>query len=104
VALLRGIIHSAGDGPQTASFVQCIREGRLADKWAPMIRELSKAVLSPPDAASAVVRNFMTAAAGQEVAAQSGVDASTFETMVHLSGDAPGPQQLAEALRRGAIQ
>jgi hypothetical protein len=104
VAQLRGIIPAAGDGPQTASFVQGIREGRLADKWAPMIRELSKAVLSPPDAASAVVRNFMTAAAGQEVAAQSGVDASTFETMVHLSGDAPGPQQLAEALRRGAIQ
>lgn len=103
VALLRGIIPEAGDGPATASFIQGIREGRLADKWAPMIRELSKAVLSPPDAASAVVRGFLSDAEGVAVAAKSGVDPATFQTMVELSGDAPGPQQLAEALRRGAI-
>lgn len=103
VALLRGIIPEAGDGPQTASFIQGIREGRLADKWAPMIRELSAAVLSPPDAASAVVRGFLALADGEATAAKSGVSADVFRTMVELSGDAPGPQQLAEALRRGAI-
>jgi len=103
VALLRGIIPEAGDGPQTASFIQGIREGRLADKWAPMIRELSQAVLSPPDAASAVVRNFITAGQGATEAAKSGVSADIFATLVQLSADAPGPQQLAEALRRGAI-
>lgn len=103
-ALLRGIIPESGAGADTASFAQGIREGRLADKWAPMIQALSVAVLSAPDAASAVVRNFLTAADGEAVAAKSGVDPATFATLVHLSGDAPGPQQLAEALRRGAIQ
>lgn len=103
-ALLRGIIPESGAGADTASFAQGIREGRLADKWAPMIQALSVAVLSAPDAASAVVRNFLTTPEGQAVAAKSGVDASTFDVLVHLSGDAPGPQQLAEALRRGAIQ
>ncbi|MGH9622521.1 MAG: hypothetical protein ACRD45_22790 [Bryobacteraceae bacterium] len=103
VALLRGIIPEAGSGPDAASFIQGIREGRLADKWAPMIRELSTAILSPPDAASAVVRNFMSATAGEAEAAKSGVGAATFQTLVSLSGDAPGPQQLAEALRRGSI-
>lgn len=103
VALLRGIIPEAGDGADAASFIQGIREGRLADKWAPMIRDLTTAVLSPPDAASAVVRNFLTSAAGESAAAKSGVDAGTFATLVQLSGDAPGPQQLAEALRRGSI-
>ena len=103
VALLRGIIPEAGNGADTASFIQGIREGRLADKWAPMIRELSHVILSPPDAAAAVVRGFLSEADGQAAAAKSGVDAATFATMVHLSGDAPGPQQLAEALRRGAI-
>lgn len=102
-ALLRGIIPESGAGADTASFAQGIREGRLADKWAPMIQALSEAVLSAPDAASAVVRNFMTDADGQAVAAKSGVTPETFATLVHLSGDAPGPQQLAEALRRGAI-
>lgn len=102
-ALLRGIIPESGGGPDTASFEQGIREGRLGDKWAPMIRELSTAILSAPDAAAAVVRNFMTTGEGEAVAAKSGVSADTFATLVHLSGDAPGPLQLAEALRRGTI-
>jgi len=102
-ALLRGIIPKAGGGPGTASFEQGIREGRLSDKWTPMMEALSTAILSAPDAAAAVVRNFLSSAEGQAVAAKSGVSADTFATLVHLSGDAPGPQQLAEALRRGAI-
>lgn len=102
-ALLRGIIPAAGDGPQAVSFIQGIREGRLNDKWAPVIQGLTQAILSAPDAASAVVRNFMTAADGAATAAKTGVDPATFDVLVHLSGDAPGPQQLAEALRRGAI-
>ena len=103
-ALLRGVISETGVGPESISFDQGIAEGRLADKWAPVIKALSEAILSPPDAASAVVRGFLTATEGQSVAAKSGVSAATFATLVQLSGDAPGPQQLAEALRRGAIQ
>ena len=103
VALLRGLIPKSGAGPDAATFEQGIREGRLADKWAPVIEALSAAILSPPDAAAAVVRNFMTAAEGEAEAGKSGVSAGTFATLVQLSGDAPGPQQLAEALRRGAI-
>lgn len=102
-ALLRGIIPKAGGGPGTASFEQGIREGRLSDKWTPMMEALSAAILSAPDAAAAVVRNFLSEADGQAVAAKSGVSPDTFATLVHLSGDAPGPQQLAEALRRGSI-
>lgn len=103
VALLRGIIAESGTGAAATSFEQGIAEGRLNDKWAPVIKALSAAVLSAPDAASAVVRNFLSEADGQAEAAKSGVSADTFATLVHLSGDAPGPQQLAEALRRGAI-
>jgi hypothetical protein len=102
-ALLRGVISEAGTGVASISFQQGIAEGRLADKWAPVIKALSEALLSPADAASAVVRGFLSAADGQAVAAKSGVSSATFETLVQLSGDAPGPQQLAEALRRGAI-
>jgi len=103
VALLRGIIPEAGDGAEAASFLQGIREGRLADKWAPMVKALTQQVLSPADAAAAVVRNFLPAAEGQAAAAKSGVSPSVFATLVALSGDSPGPQQLAEALRRGLV-
>lgn len=102
-ALLRGIIPREGAGPDAASFDQGIREGRLADKWAGMIRELGQAVIPPADAASAVVRHFMTAGDGAAEAAKSGVDAGLFETLTHLAGDAPAPGQLAEALRRGLV-
>ena len=85
------------------SFEQGIAESRLHDKWAPLIADLNSVLLSPPDAASAVVRNFLSHAAGTKLAGQQGVDAATFDTMIRLSGDAPGPQQLAEALRRGLI-
>ena len=102
-ALLRGLIDADGSGPDSTSFAQGIRESRLGDKWVDMIRGLAAAVLSPPDAASAVVRNFMAAADGAAEAAKSGVGPDLFAILTHLAGDAPGPQQLAEALRRGAI-
>lgn len=102
-ALRRGIVPRSGSGPRSVSFEQGIREGRLADKWAPVLDALSEQLLSPADAAAATVRNFLPSAAGIELAGKQGVSAATFETMVRLSGDAPGPQQLAEALRRGLI-
>ncbi len=102
-ALRRGLVPRKGSGPQSVSFQQGIAEGRLANKWADVIAELDAVLLSPADAASAVVRNFMAHADAVKVAGQNGVDAKTFETLIRLSGDAPGPQQLAEALRRGLI-
>lgn len=104
MALRRGLIPERGAGRDSISFDQGIRETRLHDKWAPVIRELSRVLLSPPDAASAVVRNFLPHDQAQAKAERQGVDAADFQTLVNLSGDAPGPQQLAEALRRGLIR
>lgn len=102
-ALRRKIIPESGKGIGSVSYEQAIAESRLHNKWGPVLYALERALLSPPDAAEAVVRGFIARDAGEAVAALSGVDAATFGTMVHLAGDAPGPQQLAEALRRGAI-
>jgi hypothetical protein len=103
-ALLRGIIPAGGHGAQSTSYEQGIAEGRLHNKWGPVLRKLSTAVLAPPDAAAAVVRNFLTQHDGEQDAAKSGVDRELFTVMRHLAADAPGPQQLAEALRRKAIK
>ena len=101
--LRRGLIPRTGTGAQSTSFAQGIAESRLHNKWAPLIEELAAQLLTPADAASAVVRNFVSRAEGLALAGKQGVDPATFETLVQLSGDAPGPQQLAEALRRGLI-
>lgn len=102
-ALLRGIIPEHGRGADSTSYEQAVAESRLHDKWGPILARLARELLSPPDAASAVVRNFLGRAEAEKTAAAQGVDAATFDTMTHLAADAPGPLQLAEALRRGVI-
>lgn len=102
-ALRRGYIKKDGTGPDSTSYEQAIAESRLHNKWANVLEELTRALLSPADAADAVVRGFIDHAAGASVALLSGVDSGTFATMVNLAGDAPSPTQLAEALRRGII-
>ena len=59
--------------------------------------------LSPADAAEAWVRNFMTPDQATGEARLSGIDAERFRIMKELAGDAPGPEQLAEMLRRKLI-
>lgn len=102
-ALRRGYIKRDGTGPDSTSYTQAIAESRLHNKWADTLFRLTQAILSPPDAAQAVVRGFLAADKGAALAALSGVDAQTFTTMTRLAGDAPSPTQLVEALRRGVI-
>jgi hypothetical protein len=103
VALRRGIIERDGTGADSTSYEQGIAETRLHNKWGPVIYDLAKFILSPPDAASAVVRGFLPLADALAAAAANGVDEATFTTMTQLAADAPSPDQLAVALRRGII-
>lgn len=99
----RNIIAADGMGPDSTSYAQAIAESRLHNKWGPVLFDLTRALLSPPDAASAVVRGFIDNATGVAVAALSGVDEKQFAIMVQLAGDAPSPTELSVALRRGVI-
>ena len=103
LAARRGIVPRSGTGPASVSYEQGIAESRLHNKWADVLYNLTDTLLSPADAASAVVRNFLASDQAIALAARQGVDGATFQTMVHLSADSPGPQQLAEALRRGLV-
>lgn len=59
--------------------------------------------LSPAELALAVVRNELSEADAAGQASLSGLDAARFHTLARLTGDAPGPLDLAVALRRGLI-
>lgn len=59
--------------------------------------------LSPADLALAVVRNELDEPAAAKQASMSGVDVDRFHLLTRLTGDAPGPGDLAVALRRGLI-
>lgn len=60
--------------------------------------------LSAADAAHAVVRSYLSDGDGTAAAAKSGINPATFKIMQDLAGDAPSPEQLVEALRRGVIE
>lgn len=102
-AVRRRIIPEHGRGPASIAYDQGIAESRLHDKWGPVLLALTEVLISPPDLAEAVVRRFMDRAQAEAEAKAQGVSADRLATLIHLAGDAPGPQQLAEALRRGAI-
>lgn len=60
-------------------------------------------VLSPADAAEAVLRNVWDGKRAAAEAQRSGVDGERFDVLARLAGNAPDPQSLAVALRRGLI-
>jgi hypothetical protein len=89
--MVLGQVFSTVAGPALAELQYLVNDA------APVV------VLSPAELAHAVVRNYMAAADGQAEARKSGVDAGRFQVLADLAGVAPGPQQLAEALRRQVI-
>ena len=102
-ALRRKLIGKSGKGPDSTSYDQAIAESRLHNKWGPVLYDLTRSLLSPADAATAVVRGFLPLGQGRDVAALSGVGTDEFTTMVDLAADAPSPTDLSIALRRGII-
>lgn len=69
----------------------------------PLILQLAKVPLSPADLADMVVRGIKTQSEAATVAAESGVDASDFDSLVLDTGEPLALQQLLEAYRRGFI-
>jgi len=61
------------------------------------------AILSPADAAEAVLRNAWDHGRAAAEAQRSGIDGERFDVLARLAGNAPDPTSLAVALRRGLI-
>lgn len=102
-ALRRKFIHRHGMGPDSTSFDQAIAESRLHNKWGDVLAQLEQALLSPPDLAQAVIRNFLSFEHAAGIASLSGVDAEQFRIMTELAGDSISPTDAAIALRRKII-
>lgn len=78
------------------------RQGIVDGMRAPLL-ELSRTLLSPADAALAVLRTEISQADGERIAAASGVAIEDFNTLVANTGEPLGLEQLLEAFRRGFI-
>lgn len=78
--------------------------GPYAQAITNQVNEVSPLVpLSPADMAALVIRSEVTEAEGAAEARKSGVNTERFHQLTRLAGQAPGPGDLAVALRRGLI-
>jgi hypothetical protein len=73
------------------------------DDTANEMMQLAAAIISPSDAALAVLRGDLTNHQGLVIAQQSGLDQAQFNILLNNTGEPPGAEELMEALRRGFI-
>lgn len=85
------------------TFDVILERNAVPDAFINVWAEMRRVLLSPADAALAVLRGNISQAQGAAIAAEWGVDAGDFQIVIDNTGEPPGAEQLAEALRRGFI-
>lgn len=103
VALRRKLIPEAGVGAGNISFDQGIREGRLGDKWAPVIKALAVQWPSPTDALNAELEGQLSHAEALAEYERLGGDPQFYTWLFNSRGNAPTPNEALEMLNRGVI-
>lgn len=102
-ALRRKIIPESGAGADSTSFDQGIAEGRLADKWAPLIKALSEQWPTPDDALNALLVGYLQPADAKALYEQLGGNPDYFDMLYFIHGTAPTPTELLQLWNRGII-
>ena len=102
-AYRRRLIPASGGGPDGLSLESGIREGRLANKWIPILQQLGESPIGVADAVDAVVENQIDYAAGEQFAYENGLAKDAFKILVDTRGNPPGPAELAAMVHRGVI-
>lgn len=79
--------------------------GRLAlpDDLIGPVSRLAEVILSPPDAALAVLRGNMSQAEGEAIAAANGVSSTDFGVLIGNTGEPPAMEEMLMLWRRGKI-
>lgn len=102
-ALRRKIIPQDAGDPAGVGFRQGIAEGHLDPKWTDMLLALGEVPIGIADAVDGVVESQISLAQGQDIAYKQGLSADSFQTLINIRGNPPGPAELLELVRRGVI-
>lgn len=102
-ALRRELIPESGTGADSTSFQQGIAEGRLADKWIPVIKGLAKLWPSPTDALDAQVKGQLSDADAHALYERLGGDPQFEPWLLASIGEGPTPLEAAALAARGII-
>lgn len=82
---------------------QWLHKAAVPERLRAMVMSLRRQLLSPADAALAVLRGVIADDTGRAIAASNGMHGPDFEILLNNTGEPLGLEQLAEALRRGFI-
>ena len=96
VALRRGIVDEA-------RFTKGVRQGRLRDEWADVVRALSVVQPSPQEMLNAYLEGQLTEGEARDKYAKLGGDPEYFDILYNTQGQAPTPTQALELANRGII-
>lgn len=96
VALRRKLID---DG----RYLTGIRQGRLRDEWAPLVRELAVQQPGPEAMLAAYLEGQLPEGEARRRFAELGGDPAYFDILFHTQGQAPTPVQAADMANRGLI-
>lgn len=102
-ALRRGLIEQSGEGPDSTSFEQGIRESRMNPKWTDIVRELAVYWPSPVDILDALLEGQVTMDEGRALYERVGGDLEFFTLLYNTRGSAPTPVEAATMAMRGII-
>lgn len=86
-----------------ATLEKGIRQGRTRNEWIPVIERLRYSPMSIADAVNAVVQNHLSAAEGQAIAEQNGLEASAFPTLVETAGSPLSRTEMEQLYNRGKV-
>lgn len=102
-AYRRGLIPLNSGNPDVPSLVTGIQEGRVANKWIPMLEGLGQVPIGVADAVDGVVEGQITMAQGQAIGYKNGLAPDDFQILYNIRGNPPSPTQLTEMVHRGVI-
>lgn len=86
-----------------ATYDRGIRQGRLRDEWADLVRELAVVQPSPEAMLAAYLEGQIPEGEARDRYAQLGGDPAYFDILFHTQGQAPTPTQALEMANRGII-
>ncbi len=102
-AYRRQVIGWDSDNIDGTSVLAGIKQSRLRDQWADMVKALVVEIIPVGDAVSAAVRGQIPYAQAEQIAYYSGISSDDFRILVNTAGNPPGPGELITLTRRGLI-
>ena len=99
----RGFMPFDDQGVGIPSVDRLIKESRLYDHWAPIVKALGDIPISIGEAVDAVLRGQIDPVRGETEAHASGLSADRFQILLSTAGRPPAPVEAAKLVHRGLI-